>query len=132
MESFTEVVRRKPNHRPPPEAWTRKDKLVVCGAFAVALFAFLGSPILNSVIINRKIVTRRIATWETRFELSAAEIDRLREIESSFHGSGIQLIPQTRSHQQVEAHEQELSRAMNPESALEFIKFYRKKSPCGR
>ena len=132
MESFTEVVRRKPNHRPPPEVWTRKDKLVVCGAFAAALCALLGGPILNSVITHRKIVTRRLATWETRFELSAAEINRLREIESSFHGSGLQFTAHTKSHQQIDAHKQELSRAMNPESAMEFINYYQNKHSCGR
>jgi hypothetical protein len=132
MESFREVVRRKPNHRPPPEAWTRKDKLVVCGAFAVALFAFLGSPILNSVISKRNIVNRRLATWETRFQLSAAEISHLREIESRFHGSGLQFTAQTKSHQQIDAHKQELSRAMNPESAMKFINHYQNKHSCGR
>jgi hypothetical protein len=130
MESFTEVVRRKQN-RPPPEVWTRKDKLVVCGAFAAALVAFLGGPILKSVIAHRQIVNRRLAMWETRFKLSETEIVRLRQIETGFHGSGFQLVPQTRSHQQDYDHKQELSRAMNPASALEFIKFYRKKSPCG-
>jgi hypothetical protein len=132
MESFTEVVRRKQNHRPPPEPWTRKDKLVVFCAFAAALVAFLGTPILRSVITHRQIVNRRLGSWETRFELSVAEINRLREIESSFHGSGIQLIPQTRSHQQIDDHKQELSRAMNPESAMEFINYYQNKHSCGR
>jgi hypothetical protein len=131
MESFTEVVRRKQN-RPPPEVWTRKDKLVVCGAFAAALLAFLGWPILNSVITHRKIVNRRLATWETRFELSAAEISRLREIESRFHGSGLQFTAQTKSHQQIDDHKQELSRAMNPQAGLEFINYYQNKHSCGR
>jgi hypothetical protein len=130
MESFTEVVRRKQNHRPPPETWTRKEKLVVCGAFAAALVAFLGTPILRSVITHRQIVNRRLAAWETRFQLYEIEILRLRQIESDFHGSYFQFIPQTKSHQQFEGHTQELSRAINPESALEFIKYYHNKHPC--
>lgn len=130
MESFTEVVRRKQNHRPHHEVWTRKDKLVVCGAFAAAFLVFFGGPIMNSVIINRQIVNKRLATWETRFALSEAEIYRLREIEFSFHGSGFQLIPQL--HQQLDAHKQELSREMNPESAMKFINFYQNKHSCGR
>lgn len=129
MEQFGEAPKLKRQQRP-PEPWTRKDKLVVFCAFAAALGAFLGTPILRSVITHRQIVNRRLATWETRFQLSESEILRLRQIESGFHGSGFQLVPQTLTHQQVEAHKQELSRAMNPESALEFIKFYRKKNPC--
>jgi hypothetical protein len=132
MESFTEAERRKPKHRPPPEVWTRKDKLVVCGAFAAALCALLGGPILKSVISHRTIVNRRLETWKTRFELSSAEIGRLREIESSFHGSGFAFTAHTRSHQQIDAHKQELSRAMNPESAMEFINYYQNKHSCGR
>jgi hypothetical protein len=131
MEQFGEAPKLKRQQRP-PEPWTLKDKLVLCGAFAAALMAFLGWPILNSVIINRKTVNRRLAAWETRFQLSESEILRLRQIESGFHGSGFQFVPQTITHQQVEAHKQELSRAMNPESALEFIKFYQKKNPCSR
>jgi hypothetical protein len=106
--------------------------MVVCGAFAAGFIALFGGPIMKSVVSHRQIVNRRLAAWETRFELSALEIKRLREIESSFHGSILQFTPQTRSHQQVDAHKQELSRAMNPEAALEFIKFYQKKNPCGR
>lgn len=131
MEQFGEAPKLKRQQRP-PEPWTRKDKLVVCGAFAAALVALLGGPILKSVITHRQIVNRRLAAWEARFELSAVEINRLREIESSFHGSGFQLVPQTRSHQQVDAHKQELSHAMRSESALEFIKFYQTKSSCSR
>lgn len=116
----------------PPEPWTLKDKLVLYGMFTAGFIALLGGPVLKSVISHRQIVNRRLATWETRFQLSESEILRLRKIESSFHGSGFQLVPQTNSHQQAEAHKQELSRAMNPESALDFIKFYQKKNPCSR
>jgi hypothetical protein len=131
MEQFGEAPKLKRQQRP-PEPWTRKDKLVVCGVFAAALVALLGGPILKSVITHRQIVNRLLAAWEARFQLSEAEMIRLRQIESGFHGSCFQVVPQTRSHQQVEDHKQELSRAMNPESALEFNKFYRTKSPCGR
>jgi hypothetical protein len=131
MEQFGEAPKLKRPQRP-PEPWTRKDKLVVFCAFAAALVAFLGTPILNSVITHRKIVNRRLATWEARFELSAAEIRCLREIESRFHGSGLQFTAQTKSHQQIDAHKQELSRAMNPESAMEFINYYQNKHSCGR
>jgi hypothetical protein len=131
MEQFGEAPKLKRLQRP-PEPWTLKDKLVVCGALAAALLAFLGWPILNSVITQRKIVNRRLATWETRFQLSESEILRLRQIEFGFHGSGFQIVPQTTSHQQVDAHKQELSRAMNPESALEFIKFHENKHSCGK
>jgi hypothetical protein len=86
---------------------------------------------LKSVVAHRQIVNRRLAAWEARFELSEAEMIRLRQIESKFHGSGFQIAPQDGSHQQVEDHKQELSRAMDPESASEFIKFYHKKNPCG-
>jgi hypothetical protein len=131
MEQFGEAPKLKRPQRP-PEVWTRKDKLVVFCAFAAALGAFLGTPILRSVITHRQIVNRRLGSWETRFQLSESEILRLRQIESGFHGSGFQLVPQTLTNQQIDAHKQELSRAMNPESALEFIKFHHKKNPCGR
>jgi hypothetical protein len=131
MEQFGEAPKLKRPQRP-PEPWTRKDKLVVCGAFAAALGAFLGTPILRSVITHRQIVNRRLGSWETRFQLSESEIHRLRQIESDLHGSGFQFVAQIRSHQQVEDHKQELSRAMNPESALEFMKFYQNKHSCGR
>jgi hypothetical protein len=131
MEQFGEAPKLKRQQRT-PEPWTLKDKLVLCGAFAAALIAFLGWPILNSVIINRKTVNRRLASWDARFQLSESEILRLRQIESGFHGSGFQIVPQTTSHQQVEAHKQELSRAMNPKSALEFIKFHENKHSCGK
>ena len=132
MESFREVVRQKPNHRPPPEVWTRKDKLVVCGAFAAALLTFLGIPVLRSTIAHRQTVNQRLAAWEKRFQLSEPELLRLREIEFDFHGSSFQLVPETRTLQQLEAHKQELSRAMNPESALEFIEYFQNRAPCGR
>jgi hypothetical protein len=128
MEQFGEAPKLKRPQRP-PEPWTRKDKLVVCGAFTAGFIALFGGPIMKSVISHRQIVNRRLATWEARFQLSEAEMIRLRQIESSYHGSGFQLVPQTLTHQQVEAHKQELSGAMNPESALEFNKFYRTKSP---
>jgi hypothetical protein len=131
MEQFGEAPKRKRQQRP-PEPWTRKDKLVVCGAFTAGFIALFGGPVLKSVISHRQIMNRRITTWEARFHLSEAEMNRLRQIESDFHGSYYQLVTQTRSRQQVEDHKQELSRAMNPESALEFNKFYRTKSPCGR
>lgn len=131
MEQFGEAPKLKRQQRP-PEVWTPKDKVFVCGAFAAALVALLGGPILKSVITYRQIVNRRLAAWEARFQLSEAEITRMRQIESGFHGSGFQVVPQTITHQQVEAHKQELSRAMNPESALQFIKFYENKHSCGR
>jgi hypothetical protein len=131
MEQFGEAPKLKRPQRP-PEPWTRKDKLVVCCAFTAGFIALFGGPVLKTVISHRQIVNRRLATWETRFQLSEAEMIRLRQIESDFHGSVFQLVTQTISHQQGEDHKQELSRAMNPESALEFNKFYRTKSPCGR
>jgi hypothetical protein len=131
MEQFGEAPKLKRQQRP-PEPWTRKDKLVVCGAFTAGFIALFGGPVLKTVISHRQIVNRRITTWEARFHLSKAEILHLRQIESGYHGSGFQFVPQTRSHQEVEAHKQELSGAMHQESALEFIKFYQKKNPCGR
>jgi hypothetical protein len=131
MEQFGEAPKLKRPQRP-PEPWTRKDKLAVCGAFTAGFIALFAGPIMKSVISHRQLVNRRLATWEARFQLSKPELLRLRQIESGYHESVFQFVPQTRSHQQAEAHKQELSRAMNPESALEFIKFYRKKSPCGR
>jgi hypothetical protein len=130
MEQFVEAPKLKRQLRP-PEPWTLKDKLVVCGAFTAGFIALFGGPILKSVVAHRQIVNRRLAAWEARFQLSLVEVDRLREIESRFHGFGLQIAPQDGSHQQVDAHKQELSRAMHPKSASEFIKFYQKKNPCG-
>jgi hypothetical protein len=130
MEQFGEAPKLKRQLRP-PEPWTLKDKLVVCGAFTAGFIALFGGPILKSVVAHRQIVNRRLAAWEAKFQLSEAEMIRLRQIESKFHGSGFQIAPQDGSHQQVDAHKRELSRAMNPKSASEFIKFYHKKNPCG-
>lgn len=132
MESFGEVVKRKPNLRPPPEPWTVKDRVLVFGAFAAALLVFLGAPILRSVMAQRKIVSARLAYWKTQYQLSDAEVERLRKIEFRVHGSGLQFASQTRSHQQNQAHKQELSQVMTPKVAQEFLKYYEKKNPCGR
>lgn len=132
MESFGEVVKRKPNLRPPPEPWTVKDRVLVFGAFAAALFVFLGAPILRTVMAQRKIVSARLAYWKTQYQLSDAEVERLREIEFRVHGSGFQIASQTTSHQQNQAHKQELSQAMSPKAAQDFLKYYEKKNPCGK
>ena len=132
MKSFGEVVKRKPNLRPPPEPWTAKDRVMVFGAFAAALLVFAGTPILQTVMSQRKIVSSRLAYWKSRYQLSDVEVERLREIEFRVHGSGLQLASQTSSHQQNQAHKQELSQAMSSKAAQEFLKFNEKKNPCGR
>ena len=132
MESFGEAARRKSNLKPAPEPWTVKDRVLVVGAFAAALLFYLGTPVLRSVMAQRKIVSARLAYWKTQYQLSDAEVERLRKIESRVHGSGLQIAPKTRSHQQNQAHKQELSQAMGPKAAQEFLKNYEKKNPCGR
>ena len=132
MESFGEAARRKSNLKPAPEPWTVKDRVLVVGAFAAALLFYLGTPVLRSVMAQRKIVSARLAYWKTQYQLSDAEVERLREIEFRVHGSGLQFASKTRSHQQNQAHKQELSEAMSPKAAQEFLKNYEKKNPCGR
>lgn len=132
MESFGKVVKRKPNLRPLPEPWTIKDRVLVFGAFAAALLVFAGSPILRTVMAQRKIVSARLAHWKSQYQLSDAEVERLREIEFRVHGSGFRFASQTSSHQQNQTHKQELTQAMSPKAAQEFLKFNEKKNPCGR
>ena len=132
MESFGEATRRKPNLKPPPEPWTAKDRVLVFGAFAAALLFFAGTPVLQTVMAQRNIVSARLAFWKSRYQLSDAEVERLREIEFRVHGSGLQIASQTRSHQQNQAHKQELSQAMSPRAAQEFLKLNARKNPCGR
>jgi hypothetical protein len=131
MEQFGEAPKLKRQQRP-PEVWTRKDKLVVCGAFTAGFIALFGGPILKSVITHRQIVNRRLAAWEARFQLSNEEVERLRETEFRVHGSGLQFASKTRSHEQNQAHKQELSQAMSPNAAQEFLKYYEMKKPCAR
>ena len=105
---------------------------MVFGAFAAALLFFAGTPILQTVMAQRKIVSARLAHWKSKYQLSNAEVERLREIEFRVHGSGLQLASQTSSHQQNQAHKQELSQAMSPKAAQDFLKYYEKKNPCGK
>lgn len=132
MESFGEVAKRKPNLRPPPEPWTVKDRVMVFGAFAAALLIMLGTPFLWTVMTQRRIVSTRLAYWKSQYQLSDAEVERLREIEFRVHGSGLQLASQTSSHQQNQAHKQELSQAMNSASSTKFLNFYQNKHSCGK
>lgn len=105
---------------------------MVFGAFAAALLIMLGTPFLWTVMTQRRIVSTRLAYWKSQYQLSVAEVERLREIEFRVHGSGLQLASQTSSHQQNQAHKQELSQAMSSKAAQEFLKFNEKKNPCGR
>jgi hypothetical protein len=115
-----------------PEPWTLKDRVVVFGAFAAVLLAFFAVPASLSVMVDRRIVSERLTDWKLRFHLSESEVQRLREIEFRFHGSGFSFVQTKKSHQQIEEHARELSRAMRPESALDFIKFHQKNNPCRR
>jgi hypothetical protein len=106
--------------------------VVVFGAFAAVLLVFFAIPVSQSVMIERRIVSERLARWKLRFHLSEPEVQHLREIEFGFHGPGFPSLRLTRSHQQIEEHKRELSRAMSPESAVDFIKHHEKRNPCGR
>jgi hypothetical protein len=114
-----------------PEPWTVRDRVVVFGAFAAVLLVF-EVPISQSVMMERRIVSERLSHWKVRFHLSDSEIQRLREIEFRFHGSGFSFDHTKKSHQQVADHKRELSQAMSPKSALEFINFHQKENPCRR
>jgi hypothetical protein len=132
MKSCGGAARRRRKDTPDPEPWTVRDHVVVSGAFAAVLLVFFAVPVSQSVIIERRIVSERLARWKLRFHLSESEIQRLREIEFRFHGSGFSFVQTTKSHQQVADHKLELSQAMSPQSALEFINCHHKKNPCGR
>lgn len=131
MKSSGGLARRQKDVRV-PEPWTVRDRLVVFGAFAAVLLVFFAMPVSQSVMMERRIVSERLAHWKLRFHLSESEIQRLREIEFRFHGSGLSFVHITKSHQQVADHKRDLSQAMSPKSALEFIKFHQEKNPCGR
>ncbi|MBN8457351.1 MAG: hypothetical protein J0M04_05870 [Verrucomicrobia bacterium] len=132
MKSSGGVARRRRKNTPVPEPWTVKDRVKVFGAFAAVLLFFFAIPASQSVMMERRIVSERLSHWKFRFHLSESEVQRLREIEFDFHGSGFSFIEPKRSLQQVEDHKWELSRAMSPESALDFIKHHEKWNPCGR
>lgn len=132
MKSSGGVARRRQKDVQVPEPWTVRDRVVLFGAFAAVLLVFFAVPFSQSVMMERRIVSERLAHWKLRFHLSESEIQRLREIEFRFHGSGFSFVHTKKSHQQIEEHTRELSRAMSPESALDFIKFHHKNNPCGR
>ena len=132
MKSRRGVARGRRKDKPAPEPWTVRDRVAVFGAFAAVLLVFFAVPASQSVITERRIVSERLTRWKLRFHLAESEVQRLREIEFGFHGSGFPSLRQTRSHQQIEDHKRELSRALSPKSALDFIKHHEKRNPCGR
>jgi hypothetical protein len=132
MKSSGGVARRRQKDEPVPEPWTLRDRVVVFGAFAAVLLAFFAVPASLSVMVDRRIVSARLTDWKLRFHLSESEIQRLREIEFKFHGSGFSFVQTKKSHQQIADHKRDLSQAMSPKSALEFIKIHENRNPCGR
>jgi hypothetical protein len=106
--------------------------MVVFGAFTAVLLVLFAVPFSQSVMLERRIVSGRLSDWKVRFRLSDSEIQRLHEIEFRFHGSGFSFVQSQKSHQQIADHRRELSQAMRPESALDFIKFHQRNNPCRR
>lgn len=115
-----------------PEPWTVRDRVVLFGAFAAVLLVYIAVPVSQSVMMERRIVSERIAYWRLRFHLSESEVQRLHQIEFAFHGSGFPSVQRKKSRQQIADHKRDLSGAMGPKAALDFIKHHESRNPCGR
>lgn len=120
--------KKKSNSGGPTAKPDRRDDLVlgaiVGGICLLGILLFL----LYVPFKARQALRERLESWRTEYHLSDEQIERIRQIEVEFHGSGSVFGRPIRSVEEARLHELAISGEMSPEQGSRFLDFNRRKA----
>lgn len=88
LETFREVVNRRPARAKPvePFKWTEKLKMVIIVVFGIG--AMVVVPVMDARSNQRRSIDGTLRGWKSELGLTNDEVKMLAQLEYSFHGSG--------------------------------------------
>jgi hypothetical protein len=104
-----------------PTTLTRLDRLKIWGVISLIIAAVFWFRVLYDQALCSKSLERTLTRWRTTYHLNEAQLNRIREIESAFHGNGNFMTKPEHTIEETTNHHQKIASVMNPEDGANFL-----------
>ena len=104
----------------PASKWKLKDRLQVWVVIAACIGGVAGYLWMMDAVQHQRDVDNRLLRWSREYELSPAEVDRIREIEIAFHGRTDLFSTGSPAPSDFHRHEEIIAGAMHATAAARF------------